>query len=352
MTRYIGLDAHSQTCTVAVMGPSGKRLREKLLETNAKLLVDFIRDVPRPRHLCMEEGALSEWLYEVIEPHVDELVVVQPAKRSGNKNDSIDAWGCADQIRRGVTATQVFKAPGRMTRLRAAVQGYQITTRDLVRTKNRLNAVYRSRGVTLTDRGIYDQDRRSSWLEKLPPASRQLAELLGAELDGQLTVREQAETWLLEEARRVPDVRLLMTVPGIAEVRAAQILAVVIDPFRFRTKQQFWSYSGLAVVTRSSADWHRTPSGQFERRKVALTRGLNRNRQPMLKAVFKGAAKTVIDRMSTHPLHASYQRMVDAGVQPNLARLTLARRIAAATLACWKSKEDYDSAKHCAPDQA
>ena len=43
MERYIGLDAHSQTCTAAVMGMSGKRLREQVLETNGKLLVDFVR---------------------------------------------------------------------------------------------------------------------------------------------------------------------------------------------------------------------------------------------------------------------------------------------------------------------
>jgi hypothetical protein len=31
MGRYIGLDAHAQTCTFAVMGPISKRLREALL---------------------------------------------------------------------------------------------------------------------------------------------------------------------------------------------------------------------------------------------------------------------------------------------------------------------------------
>ena len=45
MDRYIGLDAHSQTCTFAVMGPSGKRLREQVLETNGKVLVDFIKAI-------------------------------------------------------------------------------------------------------------------------------------------------------------------------------------------------------------------------------------------------------------------------------------------------------------------
>ena len=33
MTRYIGLDAHSESCTIAVLGGSGKRLRHERLQT-------------------------------------------------------------------------------------------------------------------------------------------------------------------------------------------------------------------------------------------------------------------------------------------------------------------------------
>jgi hypothetical protein len=75
------------------------------------------------------------------------------------------------------------------------------------------------------------------------------------------------------------------------------------------------------------------------------TRGLNRNRHPELNAIFKGAATTVIQQMASHPLHQDFQRMTDAGIKPNLAKLTLARRIAAATLAMWKHQEDYDPKK-------
>jgi hypothetical protein len=75
------------------------------------------------------------------------------------------------------------------------------------------------------------------------------------------------------------------------------------------------------------------------------TRGLNRNRHPELNAIFKGAATTVVQQMPSHPLHQDFQRMTDAGIKPNLAKLTLARRIAAATLAMWKHQEDYDPSK-------
>jgi transposase len=120
----------------------------------------------------------------------------------------------------------------------------------------------------------------------------------------------------------------------------------VLVPERFRTKRQFWSYCGLAIVTRSSSDWVRDPStGKWRRRPVAQTRGLNRNRSPILKNVFKGAARTVI-AMRNHPLHADYARMLDNGIKPNLAILTIARRIAATVLAIWKHKEDYTREKH------
>jgi len=59
MDRYIGLDAHASSCTAAVVGPSGRRLQSVVLETNARVLIDFLKGVPRPRHLCLEEGTHS-----------------------------------------------------------------------------------------------------------------------------------------------------------------------------------------------------------------------------------------------------------------------------------------------------
>jgi hypothetical protein len=33
MDRYIGIDVHKESCTVVVLGPTGKRLREAQVET-------------------------------------------------------------------------------------------------------------------------------------------------------------------------------------------------------------------------------------------------------------------------------------------------------------------------------
>lgn len=344
MQRFIGLDAHGQSCTLCVMGPSGRRLGHHVVETNGKTLVELVRSIAGERHVCMEEGTQSEWLYEILQPHAKRVVVTQPLRRAGNKSDEIDGWALADLLRRDAVQRSVFKSPQMFTALRQAARGYVAVQQDLVRAKCRLNALYRARALAPSSE-IYDEQQRKTWVRKLPPTHRPLANLLGEQLDGLTEAYQAAQRWLLEEADRIAVTCRLATAPGIGPIRAALLVAIVITPGRFRTTRQFWSYSGLAIVTRSSSDYVRQ-AGRWVRKPVAQTRGLNRNRQPLLKAIFKGAATTVIRQMPYHPLYQDYQRMIgEAAIKPNLARLTIARRIAAATLAMWKHQEDYDPNK-------
>ena len=345
MHRYIGLDVHKQSCVGVVIGPSGRRLREQRMETNGKVIREFVSSVAGTRHLCFEEGTQSDWLYEVLEPIVDEIVVAVPEKPRGPKSDAADAWARADELRRGAIVRAVYKAPRRFSALRQAVRTHRMVQADLVRSKNRWRALFRSRGIKVDD-DVYDPAKRKRLLSKLPASHRAAAAVLGEQLEALQDVHDQAEALLLEQAAKTPEVRRLATAPGIAAVRAAQIVAIVITPHRFRTKRLFWSYSGLGVVTVVSAEWEKDSRHEWTRRKAPQTRGLNRNRHPMLKSVFKGAALSVVTSMQKHPLHLAYQQHLKQGMDPALARLTLARRIAAAVLAMWKTKEDYDLTKH------
>jgi transposase len=345
MDRYLGLDAHPESCTLAVVGPSGKRLKSLVVETNGRALVEAIRSIPGHLRLCLEEGELSAWLHELLEPHVGELVVTVPRANRGAKDDARDAWARAEELRVGAIATRVYKAPLHLAGLKNAVRAYGVAVQEVVRVKNRLKSVLRARGV-LADSSVYDAASRPRWLKRLPVVHRQLAEWLGELLDELEPLREKAEEWLLKEAKCHPIIRKLETAPGMGPIRTAQLVAVVANPHRFRTRRQFWSYCGLSIVTRSSSDWTRDKTGRWVRCEVQQTRGLTRRRHPLLKAVFKGAATSVVLRMTTHPLHADYQRMLQTGIKPNLAKLTLARRIAAMVLSMWKHQEVYDPERH------
>ena len=83
MERYLGLDVHAQSCTLAVISEAGKRLKDVVIETNGQALIEAIRLIPGRKHLCLEEGTQSTWLYEILEPYVDELVVVNARGERG-----------------------------------------------------------------------------------------------------------------------------------------------------------------------------------------------------------------------------------------------------------------------------
>jgi transposase len=343
MERYIGLDAHASSCTLAVVGPSGKRLGSHVVETNARALIEVLRGIPRNRHVCLEEGTLSEWLHEVLEPHVEELVVAGVRKSRGPKSDKRDAFALAEQLRIGSLETKVYKGRGKFGRLSHVARGYGLVVVDVARAKNRLKSVLRSRGVGYgAGRSVYAKRERERWLGELPEATRPLAELLYSEHDALAALKARAEKALLAEARKHREWRLLKTCPGLGPIRTAELLPVVVTPYRFRSRSGFWAYCGLGIVMRSSSDWVRAPTGEWVKTAVQRTRGLNQNFNHTLKRIFKGAATTVIGRAEDDPVYRHYERLLEGGTKPNLAKLTLARQIAAITLALWRSGEAYD----------
>jgi hypothetical protein len=66
MDRFIGLDVHMTSCTVAAISSSGKRLRNFPVETRGETLIDAVRSVAGKQHLVLEEGAQSAWLYDLV----------------------------------------------------------------------------------------------------------------------------------------------------------------------------------------------------------------------------------------------------------------------------------------------
>ena len=124
MERYIGLDAQGQSCTFGVLGPSGRRIRHDVVETNGAALVQYLQTLPGRKHLCLEEGTQSAWLYEVLSPHVEEIVVAGINEKSrGPKSDVLDAFQRAEELRTNRVKTPVFKAPRLFSELRELSKG-------------------------------------------------------------------------------------------------------------------------------------------------------------------------------------------------------------------------------------
>jgi transposase len=341
MERYLGADVHAASVTFSVLEASGKQIRRDVVETNGKALVGYLQQIPGSLHLCIEEGEWSQWLYEILSPHVAELVVYRGEWKPGLKSDAIDAHGLAEKLRTGRIQRPVYKDARLFTALRDRARTYTMVTRDVARVKSRLKSFFRSRGLSCVGVSLYKSEERAKRARALPTATREAVELLGRELAQLEALKDEAETAMLRESHRHPIARTLETAPGLGPVRVAQMLPIVVTPHRFRTKRQFWAYCGFAVVTRSSSDWVRDQE-RWVRARVTQTRGLNLNHNRMLKAIFKGAATTVIAHSGPNPLRTAYDRQLANGTKPNLAKLTVARNVAAIVLAMWKTEEAYD----------
>jgi hypothetical protein len=118
-------------------------------------------------------------------------------------------------------------------------------------------------------------------------------------------------------------------------------LATLQTPWRFRTKRHLWAYAGLAVVRRTSAEYEMDGARAVRRRRrLVQTRGLNRNHNRVVKEVFKGAATAAAARPGA--LQEWYAGLLMRGMREELARVTVARKLAALTLHLWKRGERYD----------
>ncbi len=74
---------------------------------------------------------------------------------------------------------------------------------------------------------------------------------------------------------------MLRSIPFLGPVRVALLMAIMRTPWRFRSKRNLWGYCGLAVVTSSSLDFTLVEGRPVRRRRKPLTRGLNRNHNPL-----------------------------------------------------------------------
>src|ERR1700726_3355181 len=346
-TKYIGMDVHKESISIAVMNSVGKVVMECVIETKASTILQFIDGLRGDLHVTFEEGTWAAWLYDLLKPHVTEVVVCNPRKmallKDGSKSDRIDARKLAEQLYMKKIKS-VYHGEHGLRTLKELARSYLTITKDLSQVMNRLKAVYRSWAIPCAGKLVYSPQHRAEWLQKLPEAgARRRAERLYQQLDALRSLRQDARQELLAESRKHPAARLLQQIPCIGPIRAALLIALIQTPHRFRTKRQLWAYSGLALATRTSAEY-RFLNGQLQRsKKLLAVRGLNANHNHDLKNIFKGAA--TLASVTAGPFQDFYAALLAKGMKVSMARLTLARKIAAITLIVWKRGVRFD-AKH------
>jgi len=324
--QYLAFDVHRSAIVATARDHWGAIVMRATVPTEASAVLRLVRSAGPRVHVAFEEGTQAQWLHDVVAPHAERVVVcdIRGERKQGNKGDRLDADRLSERLRTG-SLRGVFHGAKTLLTLKELVRNYNNLVEDGTRVMQRIKALFRARAIDTPGVSVYRATKRDQWLARLNGGARLRAGTLLAQLDVLLALRPKAKAAMIAEARRQPGWRSLRSIPFLGPVRVAEILAIIGTPFRFRTKRNLWPYVGLAVVTHGSAEQEFKDGKLRRRKKATVTRGLNRNHNPILKSVFKAAANTASAKPG--PLCDLYNGSLARGVREELAKLTLTRKI-------------------------
>lgn len=251
----VGIDLHKDTLTACVYcACCGEITHRKFACKCRRQIVEFFSTLRRPHVVAIETVGFYRWLWELLEPLVERLVLadataVRALAGRRLKTDRDDAFHVAELLAAGRLPTSY--APSLEVQiLRDATRHRSSFSRQharvLCRVKSIMNANNRPGPARLQSDGLIRYLKAQG--PKLPP--RHVAMLWNCVDHLALAERHIAETErTIGELVRGPtfaaDYALLTTFPGVALVTAATVLAEVGDFRRFPDRKAIARYAGL-----------------------------------------------------------------------------------------------------------
>jgi len=280
------------------------------------------------------------WIAEVMGTRHREVIVCDRRRTrlatSDTKNDRFDAEMLAELLRSG-KQHPVYVPAAAHAGVRRLAYHHERMVKERTRIAQRLRSLFLEHGIRVSmPRSV---PGRLPVRQLRDHASQSVARAYLTQLETATKLAMEARAMLIAAASEFPPFGLLQTIPYIGEIRSAQLIGIIGDPARFGSLRRFWAYGGLGVVQRSSSD-HRTDSGRVVRSQRARGIRLQRSGNRLLKKILRDAA--LYASVGRGEFRRLFNRHVARGKSPAIARLALARTIAAVVLAVWRSRLSYD----------
>jgi transposase len=254
--RAVALDVHRDFCEVAII--EGGELRSGArVETKPEALELFAQSLGAHDYVALEVTGNAWEIARIIEPHVARVIVVSPSdtgiRQARAKTDRLDARALAKLLWAG-QLDSVWMPDERIRTMRRRLGRRAQLVRARSRAKNEIHAVLmrclKGRPPASDLFGV--KGRR--WLseQQLPTVERETVESALRQvkfLDEEIAAVEQL---IAAEALSWPEVKRLMTVPGVNVIVAATFMAAIGDIARFPDRRKLTGYLGLDPRVRQS----------------------------------------------------------------------------------------------------
>jgi transposase len=328
--RSIGLDVHRDFCEVAIV-EAGEVRSAGRIETTPATLELFAQSLCASDRVVLEVTGNAWEIARILEPHVGEVLVVHPGdtgiRQARAKTDRLDARALAKLLAAG--SLDGLWMPDEQTRaLRRRLARRSQLVRARTRAKNECHAVLVRRLIKkpavsdlfgLAGREWLREVELPTWERETVDGCLRQIEFLDQEIAA-------VEKQVARDALTSPQVKRLMTVPGVNVIVAATFLAAVGDVGRFPGQRQLVGYLGLDPRVRQSGS---TPAthGRISKQGSASARH-----------ALVEAAWSVVRQPG--PLRAFYQR-IRARRGHQVAVVAAARKLACLFWCMLTRGEDY-----------
>ena len=320
------MDVHRDFCEVAVLDHvSGRRTRGRV-PTTVEALQLFAQSLAPDDRVALEVTGNAWEIARILEPHVARVIVVSPGdtgiRQARAKTDRLDALALAKLLAAGSLDT-VWVPDERIAIMRRRLARRRQLVAACTRAKNEIHAVLMRRLKGRPPASDLFGIKGRKWLaeQQLPLQERETVDA-GlrhiAFLDAEIA---EVERVIALDALAWPDVRRLMTVPGVNV-----IVAAIGDIRRFPGSRQLVGYLGLDPKVRQSGTGPAT-HGRISKQGSSTARH----------ALVEACWSTV---RAPGPLRAFYQR-IRARRGHQVAIVAAARKLACLFWCMLTRGEDY-----------
>jgi transposase len=349
-TKYVGLDVHKDTISVAVADSGRQPARDFGKIENSKEAVRKLMSrlgAPEKLLVCYEAGptgyGLCRWLKrlgiecEVVAPS---LVPTKPGDKM--KTDRRDARKLAQNLRAG-ELTPVWTPGEDDEALRDLVRAREDGIEDLLRAKHRL-LKFLLRHDMRPPIGVKNwTDAHRRWLDSLKLENSALRitfqEYLHTidEIAGRIERLEQEIHEQAVQSHHAPVIRALQALRGVAEVAATSLVAEIGEFSRFSNPRQLMAFNGVTPSEASSGPKGRrgkiTKTGNAHARRIIVESAWSYRYKPALTGALKKRQQgqdpeiQAIAWKAQHRLHGKYMKLLLKGKPSPVVATAVAREL-------------------------
>lgn len=265
MREYIAFDSHKHYSWVEHEWEKSGRVRSYRLEHGPGAIRRALAGCAAGTIVALEATANWYWIVDEIEQAglVPKLVHPRKAKLMMgmiNKTDRLDAQGL-NRLQRNGTLPTVWIPPGRLRPLRELTRTRVVLVAQRTRWKNRITATlakYGAPGSEYSDAyGPGAREELQGRLEKLPEQACWVSQQMLTQLDSLSRQISEFEKRLQELVEVTPEMKRLMSLPGVGVILGATIALEVGEVERFPSAEQLAAYSGTTPRVHSSGGYTR-----------------------------------------------------------------------------------------------